>query len=97
MVNVSMQDFHQLVFGGQFQLLDAPFFEFLFGAEMDFIAEGFELVFELDVFCVQNPEFVVIVHQLLDELFVSSLHGLSLAAAFGGAATGLNVASAVRT
>jgi hypothetical protein len=97
MVNVSMKDLHQLVFGGQLELLDTPFFEFLFGAEMDFIAEGFELVFELHVFCVQSPQFVVMIHQLLDELFVSSLHGLSLAAAFGGAATGLNVASAVRT
>src|SRR5579862_1897110 len=64
---------------------------------MDFIAEGFELVLELGMFRVQSPEFIVVGHQLLDELFVVSLHGLSLAPVAGGTAAGLKVASALRT
>ena len=75
---MAMKEFHDAILGGQFQLLNAFLFDFLFGGQIMLMAERFELAFELRMFLTQRLQFFVVGHVLMDQFFFLRLHLPSL-------------------
>jgi hypothetical protein len=78
LVLMAMQESHDAILRGQFQLLDSFLFDFLFGGQVELDAERFELSFELRVLFIQRLQLFVVGHVLMDEFFFLLLHLTSL-------------------
>jgi hypothetical protein len=73
-VLMAVDERHHAVFRGQLEFLNPFGFQFLFGSKVQLMAEGFQLVFELQVFLVELPQFLVMSRKLLDQRFLSVFH-----------------------
>src|SRR5208282_5954632 len=92
---IAAEDRHHAGFRGQLKLLDSLFLYFLFVGQVKFASKDFELLFELLMFGVKGPQFLVMGQMLPNEFFLSVLHTPSVPMPAGFFEVGLNVASGV--
>jgi hypothetical protein len=65
-VLMAIEEVHHTILRGQFQLLNAFLFQFLGGSQINLVAEGFELLLELEMLLIQFPQALVMNGMPLD-------------------------------